>query len=94
MPKLSSHSTRPPTLEESRAAITQLNGQIDRTPVRHWAPDDHIATLPDQAELFLKLELFQRTGSFKVRGALMNILSADDDRESVQVPCDYGYKQL
>ena len=79
MPKLSSRSTRPPTIEESRAAMVQLNGQIDRTPVRHWAPDDHIATLPDQAELFLKLELFQRTGSFKVRGALMNILNADDE---------------
>ena len=59
--------------------MVRLNGQIDRTPVRHWVPDHHIATLPNQADLFLKLELFQRTGSFKVRGALMNILNADDE---------------
>ncbi len=69
----------PPTLEGARELRTTLGGWIERTPVRRWVPDPDVAVLPEGSELFLKLELFQRTGSFKVRGAMANVLAADGE---------------
>lgn len=69
----------PPTLEGAKTARTNLGGWIERTPVRRWVPDPEVAALPEGSELFLKLELFQRTGSFKVRGAMTNVLAADGE---------------
>lgn len=68
-----------PSAHDTRAAAERLEGRVTRTPVRRWVPDMPGPTPPDGAELFLKLELFQRTGTFKVRGALMNILGAPAD---------------
>ena len=34
--------------------------------------------LGPESAVFLKLELFQRTGTFKVRGALLNTLALDE----------------
>ncbi|MDH3734201.1 MAG: threonine/serine dehydratase [Gemmatimonadota bacterium] len=65
-----------PTPEQTRSAAERLEGRILRTPVRPWIPDTPGPRAPEGAELFLKLELFQRTGTFKVRGALMNMLGA------------------
>lgn len=73
----------PPSPERSREALTELSSWIERTPVRRWIPDQGQAPLPDGAELFLKLELFQRTGTFKARGALMNVLHADSLEDGV-----------
>jgi threonine dehydratase len=67
-----------PTPEQSREALNRLAPFILRTPVRAWVPDVGSAD-PPAADLFLKLELFQRTGTFKARGALMNLLGAPDD---------------
>ena len=66
-----------PTPEQSRETRERVSPWIERTPVRRWIPDRGVAPLPDGSELFLKLELFQRTGSYKVRGALNNVLLAD-----------------
>lgn len=66
-----------PTADESRAALDRLADRIVRTPVQPWTPDTGTVAPPAGAELFLKLELFQRTGTFKARGALTNILAAD-----------------
>ena len=66
-----------PTPERSRETRERVSPWIERTPVRRWVPDSGLAPLPDGSELFLKLELFQRTGSYKVRGALNNVLLAD-----------------
>ncbi|MDE2879016.1 threonine/serine dehydratase [Candidatus Palauibacter soopunensis] len=68
---------RPPTPAQSRKTRARVAPWIERTPVRRWIPDRGIASLPAGIELFLKLELFQRTGSYKVRGALNNVLCAD-----------------
>ncbi len=68
-----------PTPEQSEAALATLAGHIVTTPVRPWVPDTGGSTPPDDASLHLKLELFQRTGTFKVRGALMNLLDAPPD---------------
>jgi len=73
--------TRPPapTPVESEAALAKLAGHIVTTPVRPWTPDTGRSEPPEGASLYLKLELFQRTGTFKVRGALMNLLDATPD---------------
>ncbi len=65
----------PPSPDAIERALESLSGHIERTPVRAWTPDDAGARLPD-CDLHLKLELFQRTGTFKVRGALTNLLGA------------------
>ena len=59
-----------PTLEDVRRAAAQLNGRIHRTPVITSTALDELFGGP----LTLKAELFQKTGSFKVRGLLHKTL--------------------
>ena len=65
-----------PAPADSTAALDRLAPHIVRTCLRRWVPDAPGPMPPADADLFLKLELFQRTGTFKVRGALMNLLDA------------------
>ncbi|TDO52887.1 threonine dehydratase [Kribbella sp. VKM Ac-2571] len=59
-----------PTLEDIRQAAGQLEGRIHRTPMlTSSALNERFA-----ADLVLKAELFQKTGSFKVRGLLTKLL--------------------
>ncbi len=46
---------------------------IRKTPVWHWIRDDEKNPNERAAAVFLKLELFQNTGTFKARGALNSI---------------------
>jgi threonine dehydratase len=59
-----------PTLEDVRQATTLLQGRIHRTPMIESSALDGIFGSP----LTLKAELFQKTGSFKVRGLLHKVL--------------------
>ena len=61
-----------PTLERIRAARERLGDLVVTTPVRRW-PDDALG-LAAGTTVFLKEELFQRTGTFKPRGALTVML--------------------
>ncbi len=64
------------SIDDIRAAAALIRGQVVRTPtVRSGALSDEIG-----AEVFVKLETLQRTGSFKDRGALVKLksLSADE----------------
>jgi threonine dehydratase len=63
------------TRDDVEAAARRLQGRVHRTPVMT------ARSLADQlgCELLLKAELFQRTGSFKPRGALNKVLQLDDD---------------
>lgn len=54
-----------PTLADVRAAERRLHGRLHRTPVLTCAGLDRLAG----RRLLFKCELFQQTGSFKVRGA-------------------------
>ena len=65
----------PPTLDEIRAARERLGGRVRRTPV--WRMRGHRlhGLLGEATEVWLKLELFQYAGSFKPRGALVNMLA-------------------
>jgi threonine dehydratase len=64
-----------PTVEQIAAARARLNNLIIETPVHHWRGPEIAAAAGADAEVVLKLELFQYTGSFKPRGALTNMLN-------------------
>lgn len=64
-----------PTIDDVRAAAGRLTGVANHTPVvtsRHL--DERTG-----GTMFLKAESFQRTGSFKFRGAFNTIAALDDD---------------
>ncbi len=64
-------------IEKMRAA---LDGRIIRTPVLPLQSSKIASLIPEDARLFLKLELFQHTGSFKARGALLGVDWLNDDQ--------------
>ena len=70
------------TIEEIRAAAGSLHGRIVRTPTIEWVGSDVAAMLAPGTRVAAKLELLQRTGSFKARGALLNVLALDDAQRS------------
>lgn len=63
-----------PSIAEVRAARERLGERVLETPVRRWDDESVSAALGPGAEVWLKEELFQRTGSFKPRGALTVML--------------------
>ncbi|HJV62909.1 MAG TPA: threonine/serine dehydratase [Albitalea sp.] len=63
-----------PTLDDVRHTAERLAGKIVETPVWRWQTGIVAEALDPATEVWLKLELFQRTGTFKLRGAL-NCLS-------------------
>jgi threonine dehydratase len=67
-----------PTLDDVRQAAGQMEGRIHRTPmVESSALEEQLG-----ARLTLKAELFQKTGSFKVRGLLYKTLQlTPEERE-------------
>jgi threonine dehydratase len=66
--------TEDPTLENIRAARERLGDRVLVTPVRRWEDETVARALGPDARVWLKEELFQRTGSFKPRGALTVML--------------------
>lgn len=66
--------TTGPTLDEIHDAASTLAGRTRHTPVWQWRGDE-LSRYSDAGEVYLKLELFQHTGTFKPRGALLNALS-------------------
>ncbi|WHZ18852.1 MAG: Putative amino-acid dehydratase [Rhodanobacteraceae bacterium] len=67
-----------PSLADIRAAREKLGERVRETPVWRWHGDaiEHAAGADSQ--VFLKLELFQHTGTFKARGALLNALALSE----------------
>jgi threonine dehydratase len=65
----------PLTLEEIGAAANSLRDRILLTPVHRLSGPEITAALGASTEVFLKLELFQLTGTFKARAALLSALS-------------------
>ena len=68
-----------PTLEDIRDARERLGRRVRRTPV--WRLRGHrlAGLLGEATEAWLKLELFQYAGSFKPRGALVNMMALSPD---------------
>lgn len=68
-----------PTVEAIRANRARLGDLVVTTPVRKLVDDAVAAAVGATTQVWLKEELFQRTGSFKPRGALSVMLDLDQD---------------
>ena len=68
----------PLALDEIRLAVGQLANHVVRTPVHRLQSPEVEQALGVSTETWLKLELFQRTGTFKARGALLNVLALSE----------------
>ncbi len=66
--------TEQPTLDRIRAARQRLGDFVVKTPVRRWQDEALAPAAGPDTQVFLKEELFQRTGTFKPRGALSVML--------------------
>lgn len=71
-----------PTLEHIRAARQQLGKRVRTTPMWLWRSDTVAEALGEKAEVLLKLELFQVTGTFKARGALLHALALSEQEKA------------
>lgn len=69
-----------PSLPTIQAAHGRLQPFVRRTPVWEWRDDLWRERIGPGTELVLKLELFQHSGTFKARGALMNLLALTPDQ--------------
>ncbi len=69
-----------PTPDEIKAAREKLGDKVRYTPVWQWKGEEVTELFGDGTEVFLKLELFQYGGSFKPRGALINMMNLDDEQ--------------
>ncbi|HEX7114790.1 MAG TPA: pyridoxal-phosphate dependent enzyme [Steroidobacter sp.] len=65
----------PLTLAEIREAAARLEGRIVQTPVHRLRGPEVEQALGRDTQVMLKLELFQLTGTFKARAALLNVLA-------------------
>jgi threonine dehydratase len=87
--------SRYPTLDDMRAAAHRLAGKVLPTPVWRWQTGVIADMLSPDTEVWLKLELLQKTGTFKLRGAL-NCIEAlsDEEREHGVVAASAGNHAL
>ena len=74
--------TTPLALHEIRDAAARLRGRIERTPTLQLQTPEVATAVGASTEMHLKLELFQRTGTFKARGALLNVLELSAEAHS------------
>jgi threonine dehydratase len=65
-------------IEEIRAAAARIAGKVHRTPLLSAAQLGERVGI----RLYLKCESFQKTGSFKPRGALNKVLSLSDEEKA------------
>jgi threonine dehydratase len=68
-----------PTVEAIRANRARLGDLVVTTPIRRLVDDVVDAAVGESTTVWMKEELFQRTGSFKPRGALSVMLDLDAD---------------
>lgn len=68
-----------PSMREIMDTANLLSGKVLHTPVWRWQTGAVEALLGGATEVWLKLELFQKTGTFKLRGALNSVAMLDHD---------------
>ncbi len=66
-----------PSLENIRHARRRLGERVRTTPVWRWQSRELESRLGAGTEVHLKLELLQYGGTFKPRGALLNMMGLD-----------------
>jgi threonine dehydratase len=72
----------PLTIDEIRDAHSLIAEHVIVTPSVPWPGTEIPKILPAGTTVSAKLELLQRTGSFKARGALVNMMTLNDDQRS------------
>lgn len=72
----------PPTMEDIHTAAKNIAPFINQTPVHTWRGPELEAALGTETQVIAKLELFQRSGSFKARGALVNMLALSEAQKA------------
>lgn len=68
-----------PTTDEIKSARQKLGNKVRHTPVWQWRGDEPSRIFGEETEIFLKFELLQYGGSFKPRGALLNMMDLDEE---------------
>ncbi len=81
---------RMPDLNEIDAAAKRLRGRIVATPILPLTTDRLSDVLPEGAQVFMKMELFQQAGSFKSRGVLLGIDAMTDAQRAAGVIASSG----
>ena len=71
-----------PSLAEIEANRALIDAYIVETPTVPWPGPALAERLGPGTEVFVKLEALQRTGTFKPRGALSNMLRLSDDEKA------------
>ncbi len=74
-----------PSLAEIEDAHKRLTGRIVETPVVALSHDRLNRLFPAGTSVHAKLELFQNAGSFKARGALLNVDALDPEQRKAGV---------
>ncbi|MCA9999175.1 MAG: threonine/serine dehydratase [Anaerolineales bacterium] len=69
-----------PTIAEIRETRALVDPYVVSTPVWQWRGLDIEAVLGQETDVFLKLELFQQTGTFKARGAVRGMLALSPEK--------------
>jgi len=72
-------SITPPTLESIQLARRSLLQLVRETPAWQWQGQRVAELVPQDATLWLKLELFQHAGSFKSRGVMLAMQALDEE---------------
>ena len=67
-----------PSLQQIKNTADRLAGKVLNTPVWRWQTGIVEESLSSATEVWLKLELFQKTGTFKLRGALNCVEALDE----------------
>lgn len=67
-----------PTLAEIEELRDKIAPYVVETPVWQWRNRHILENVAPGTDVFLKLELFQQTGTFKPRGALANMMALDE----------------
>ena len=75
-------AARTPTLDEIEATRARIAPHVLETPTLPWYGAELAAIADEGTEVVLKLELFQRTGTFKARGALNVMLHLSDEERA------------
>lgn len=71
-----------PTLKAIRANAKALSPFILKTPIHEWRGFEIDKRVAAGTDVVLKLELFQRSGTFKARGALTNMMRLSIDERA------------
>jgi threonine dehydratase len=84
-PPLSSHPVKGPSLDSIHQAQQQLKPYINATPLYSIQTDIPTPIHSTAKELRIKLELWQKTGTFKIRSALLHVQKLAHLKKDIKV---------